>query len=207
MRGRGVAGQARVIVKGAHTPNCPPDAIEAQLTVSLTGSGSTTRRSTSCTAIPGGAGRRVRRRARRSAQSRADWGHWRVKLVGGTLRRSRRLCASERRGPSLLNNNLSLAVMERPVWAGCITSNAPEALAFLRAGGDAPVVVLAGAGLLHGGGGAYGPARRHRTRHVLCISSQRRTAAAGEALAVDYGVHPHNIATAWVLGQAFLRWR
>ena len=35
MRSRRVAGRARVIVKGAHTPNCLPDAIEAQLTVSL----------------------------------------------------------------------------------------------------------------------------------------------------------------------------
>ena len=32
----------------------------------------------------------------------------------------------------ILNNNLSLAVMEKPVWDGCITSNTPEMLAFLR---------------------------------------------------------------------------
>ena len=33
---------------------------------------------------------------------------------------------------TMLNNNLSLAVMEKPVWAGCITSNTPETLGFLR---------------------------------------------------------------------------
>jgi hypothetical protein len=35
-------------------------------------------------------------------------------------------------GFGILNNNLSLAVMERPVWAGCLTSNSPRALAMLR---------------------------------------------------------------------------
>ena len=32
----------------------------------------------------------------------------------------------------ILNNNLSLAVMERPVWQGCISSNGPQTLGFLR---------------------------------------------------------------------------
>lgn len=33
---------------------------------------------------------------------------------------------------SILNNNQSLAVMEHPVWKGCVGSNKPESRAYLR---------------------------------------------------------------------------
>ena len=111
--------------------------------------------------------------------------------------------ASGRRGLSLLNNNLSLAVMERPVWAGCITSNQPEALAFLRAGGVTHLSWSSQARAISWGRGAHGAARRHRPRHLLASADNEERRRQAEALAADYGVHPHNIATAWVLGQGF----
>ena len=104
----------------------------------------------------------------------------------------------------ILNNNLALAVMETPVWAGCITSNTPETLAALRKGG---VTHLSWSSQARG---YFLPAAlRNRlptdTAPETCFGSpanaERRTRA--ETLAAERGVSAHNIATAWVLNQSF----
>jgi len=105
---------------------------------------------------------------------------------------------------TILNNNLSLAVMERPVWDGCVTSNTPDTLAFLRESRTTHVSWSSQAR------GYFLPeVLRSRlpadTSPETCFGSaanvERRNRA--EALAKHHGVSPHNIATAWVLAQSF----
>jgi aryl-alcohol dehydrogenase-like predicted oxidoreductase len=108
------------------------------------------------------------------------------------------------KGFSVLNNNLSLAVMERPVWAGCLTSNTPESLAMLR---DTQTVHLSWSSQARGY--FLPPALRDRlpadTAPETCFGSpanaERRRRA--EDLAAARGVTAHNVATAWVLCQSF----
>ena len=104
----------------------------------------------------------------------------------------------------VLNNNLSLAVMERPVWAGCGTSNNAETLQFLRQSGTTHLSWSSQAR----GYFLPEPLRARLPADVgpeECFGSpanaERRRRA--EALAVKYGVSAHNIATAWVLAQEF----
>ncbi|MEI2688150.1 MAG: aldo/keto reductase [Cypionkella sp.] len=104
----------------------------------------------------------------------------------------------------VLNNNLSLAVMERPVWAGCVTSNNAETLQFLRQSGTTHLSWSSQAR----GYFLPEPLRARLPADVgpeECFGSpanaERRRRA--EALAVKYGVSAHNIATAWVLAQEF----
>ena len=94
--------------------------------------------------------------------------------------------------------------MEKPVWAGCITSNTAETLAFLRQGTVAHLSWSSQAR------GYFLPeALRNRlpadTAPETCFGSpanaERRHRA--ETLAAERGVSAHNIATAWVLGQPF----
>jgi aryl-alcohol dehydrogenase-like predicted oxidoreductase len=105
---------------------------------------------------------------------------------------------------TVLNNNLSLAVMEKPVWAGCISSNNPKTLAYLRSGGAAHFSWSSQAR------GYFLPAElRARlpedTRPETCFGSdanaERRKRA--ETLAARLGVSAHNVAMAWVLNQSF----
>ena len=94
--------------------------------------------------------------------------------------------------------------MEKPVWAGCVTSNTPETLAFLRQSKTTHISWSSQAR------GYFLPeALRNRlpadTSPETCFGStanaERRNRA--EKLAKEFGVSPHNIATAWVLGQSF----
>jgi aryl-alcohol dehydrogenase-like predicted oxidoreductase len=104
----------------------------------------------------------------------------------------------------VLNNNLSLAVMERPVWAGCISSNNPETLDYLRRTGTTHLSWSSQAR----GYFLPEPLRARLPADIgpeECFGSpanaERRRRA--EALAAKYGVSAHNIATAWVLAQDF----
>jgi aryl-alcohol dehydrogenase-like predicted oxidoreductase len=104
----------------------------------------------------------------------------------------------------ILNNNLSLAVMEKPVWDGCVTSNTAETLKFLRETGTIHFSWSAQAR------GYFLPANlRDRlpedTRPETCFGSaanaERRRRA--EELAAKRGVSANAVALAWVLAQAF----
>ena len=76
----------------------------------------------------------------------------------------------------ILNNNLSLAVMEKPVWAGCITSNTPETLAYLREAGMTHLSWSSpGPRLFPARGAAQPAAGRHRARNLLWQPRQCRT--------------------------------
>lgn len=206
MTSRGVSNDVCVIVKGAHTPYCIPDAIGAELDISL-------ERLQIDKApiyimhrdnpnVP--VGEFVEAIAReRDAGRIGVWGgsNWSVDRFNEATH-----YAMERglEPPRILNNNLSLAVMEKPVWDGCITSNSPETLAFLRERGVVHVSWSSQAR------GFFLPAALRDRLPVewgpdLCFGSAnneiRRERA--EKLASKYGVSPHNVATAWVLGQSF----
>lgn len=203
---RGVADDIVVIGKGAHSPYCTPRAIGAQLDISLERLGLDSvpiyimhRDNTD---VP--VGEFVEAIAEERAKGRVGiWGgsNW-------TIPRFREAVAyAEAHGlepPRILNNNLSLAVMEKPVWAGCVTSNTPDTLAALREGG---ITHLSWSSQARG---YFLPAElRDRlpedTRPETCYGSdnnaERRRRA--EALAAQRGVSAHNIATAWVIAQSF----
>ena len=203
---RGVAKQLVVIAKGAHTPYCVPDAIEAQLDISLERLGLASvpiyimHRDNP--AVPVGefidALNRLKAKGKIGIFGGSNWSPTRIAEANAHA------ANGELQGFALLNNNLSLAVMEKPVWAGCVTSNTPETLAYLR---RSNLVHLSWSSQARG---YFLPAAlRDRlpadTAPETCFGSaanaERRSRA--EALAAERGVSAHNIATAWVLGQSF----
>jgi len=206
LRSRGVADQAQVIAKGAHTPFCLPDAIGEQLAQSLDrlqldhAPAYIMHRDNED--VPVGefveALNALHDQGRIGAFGGSNWSVARFEAANAYA------LAKGLRPMSILNNNLSLAVMEQPVWAGCITSNTPETLAFLRDSGTAHVSWSSQ---------ARGYFFRQGVRTELpedtspdtCFDSpannERRARA--QALAAAHGVEAHNIAMAWVLGQSF----
>jgi aryl-alcohol dehydrogenase-like predicted oxidoreductase len=106
--------------------------------------------------------------------------------------------------PMILNNNLSLAAMEKPVWPGCISSNNPETLDFLR---ERQVVHVSWSSQARG---YFLPEElRNRlpedTRPETCFGSDRNAERRrrAEQLAAARGVSANNVALAWVLAQPF----
>jgi len=203
---RGVAGQVTVVVKGGHTPYCTPRAIATQLEISL--------------------GRLGLSHAPIYIMHRDNpevpvgefvdalnvlHAEGRIGIFGGSNWTPKRIAEANvyaaKHGLEpfrILNNNLSLAVMEKAVWAGCITSNTPETLNFLRQSGMAHLSWSSQAR------GYFLPeALRSRlpadTAPETCfgskVNAERRVRA--ETLAAEKGVSAHNIATAWVLSQSF----
>ncbi|MDE2385999.1 MAG: aldo/keto reductase [Alphaproteobacteria bacterium] len=206
IKARGVADEIVVIVKGAHTPHCTPEAIGQQLMISLE------RLNLSSAPIyimhrdnpqvPVAefldALNALRAKGLIGIFGGSNWSVQRFEEA------SYYAAAKGLQPLTILNNNLSLAVMEKPVWAGCITSNTPEALAFLRRTGTIHVSWSSQAR------GYFLPAElRNRlpedTRPEACFGSarneERRRRA--EQLAAQRGVSAHNIAAAWVLAQSF----
>jgi len=206
MKARGVADEARVIVKGAHTPYCLPGAIRIQLEISLERLGLDhapvyiMHRDNPDVPV----GEFVDALNALNAEGL-------IGALGGSNWRIERLseanayaAANGLKPLTILNNNLSLAVMEKPVWQGCVTSNVPDTLKFLR---KTCVTHLSWSSQARG----YFVNRNERselpegTGPDTCFSSaanaERRKRA--ERIATERGVHPHNIATAWVLCQAF----
>ena len=203
---RGVAKDVVVIAKGAHTPYCLPDAIEAQLEISLERLGLASvpvyimHRDNPAVPVAEFIDvlNQLKARGRIGIFGGSNWAPARMAEANAHA------AATGLQGFSILNNNLSLAVMEKPVWAGCITSNTPETLAYLR---QSNMVHLSWSSQARG---YFLPAAlRDRlpadTAPETCFGSaanaERRARA--ETLAAERGVTAHNVATAWVLGQSF----
>jgi aryl-alcohol dehydrogenase-like predicted oxidoreductase len=203
---RGLAKDVVVTVKGAHTPHCTPEAIISQLEQSLN------RLHLDVApiyimhrdnpAVPVGEFVDVLNTLNAKGK---------IGMFGGSNWSIARFAAArhyaekrELNPLSILNNNLSLAVMEKPVWAGCITSNTPETLSYLRESETAHFSWSSQAR------GYFLPeALRNRlaedTRPENCFGSdanaERRRRA--EELAVKRGGSANAIALAWVLAQRF----
>ncbi len=203
---RGVADDVVVIAKGAHTPYCVPDAIGVQLDISLGRLG-----------LP-----RVPIYIMHRDNPAVPVGEFvdalnalhnagKIGIFGGSNWTPERMAAANAYAAAnglqpmrILNNNLSLAVMEKPVWNGCVTSNTPAMLDFLT---QTQTIHMSWSSQARG---YFLPqALRDRlpedTRPETCFGSdanaERRARA--ETLAAERGVSAHNIATAWVLAQPF----
>lgn len=203
---RGVAGDVVVTAKGAHSPYCTPRAIASQLNISLDRLGLETapiyimHRDNPDVPVGEFVDALNRLKAAR-----------RITLFGGSnwsverFEEANAYAAKHSLEPMrILNNNLSLAVMERAVWDGCVTSNTPETLAYLR---DNGVVHLSWSSQARGY--FLPPNLRDRlppeTGPEQCFGSdanaERRRRA--ETIAQECSVSTHNVATAWVLAQSF----
>jgi aryl-alcohol dehydrogenase-like predicted oxidoreductase len=206
MARRGVAKDVVVVAKGAHTPNCTPEAISRQLSLSLE------RLQLDFAPIY------IMHRDNpdvpvgefvEALNAERDKG--RIGLLGGSNWSAARFLEAKAYAAKMgleplriLNNNLSLAAMERPVWPGCVTSNVPDTLAFLRKSGTVHFSWSAQAR------GYFLPAAlRDRlpedTRPETCFGSvanaERRRRA--ETLAEKLGSTANAVALAWVLAQKF----
>ncbi|MCR9136104.1 MAG: aldo/keto reductase [Alphaproteobacteria bacterium] len=203
---RGVAADVVVTAKGAHSPYCTPRTIGSELAMSLDRLGLETvpiyimhRDNLD---VPVGefvdALNRLRDAGRIGMFGGSNWSVERFEEANA-------YAAKHSLEPMrILNNNLSLAVMERPVWDGCVTSNSPATLAYLR---SREIMHLSWSSQARG---YFLPAHlRDRlpaeTGPEQCFGSEanaeRRRRA--ETIAQECGVSTHNVATAWVLAQSF----
>ena len=203
---RGVAKEVVVVAKGAHSPYCLPGAIEAQLSISLERLGLDLApiyiMHRDNPDVPVGefvdALNRLHRAGRIGIFGGSNW------TVARLAEANAYAAANGLKPMTILNNNLSLAVMERPVWAGCISSNNPEALSYLRRTGTTHLSWSSQAR----GYFLPEPLRSRLPADIgpeVCFgsaaNSERRNRA--ENLGRKHAVSPHNIATAWVLAQSF----
>lgn len=203
---RGVAKDIVVVGKGAHSPYCTPRAIGIQLGISLDRLG--------LDRVPVYIMHRDNPDVPvgefvDALNALHDAG--RIGIFGGSNWSVARITAANDYAAQhglqpmrILNNNLSLAVMEKPVWNGCITSNTSDTLAWLR---QTNMMHLSWSAQARG---YFLPeALRNRlpedTAPETCFgsaaNSERRRRA--EELAGERGVSAHNVATAWVLAQSF----
>lgn len=206
IRTRGLTDEVVVIAKGAHSPYCTPRAIGIQLDISLERLGldrvPVYIMHRDNPDVPVGefveALNALHRAGKIGIFGGSNWSVDRIRAANDYA------TAHGLEPMRILNNNLSLAVMEKPVWAGCMTSNTAETLAFLRESGTIHLSWSSQAR------GYFLPAElRDRlpqdTAPETCFGSaanaERRARA--EMLAATHGVSAHNIATAWVLGQTF----
>lgn len=203
---RGVADQIIVTVKGAHTPHCAPDAIGRQLSESLERlrllSAPIYIMHRDNTDVPIGefvdALNALKAKGLIGVFGGSNWSVARFQAAKDYA------ATRGLQPPTILNNNLSLAVMERAVWPGCVTAHNDVTMGFLRDTGTAHFSWSSQAR------GYFLPEQlRNRlpedTRPETCFASdanaERRRRA--EALANKYGVTANNIALAWVLTQRF----
>jgi aryl-alcohol dehydrogenase-like predicted oxidoreductase len=206
MARRGVAKDVVVVVKGAHTPHCTPEAIGRQLAESL-------ERLRIASApiyimhrdnpdVPVGEFVEALNVLRGKGLVGVFGGsNWAV----GRFEAARAYAEARGLQPlSILNNNLSLAEMVKPIWAGCISSHETATLDYLRATRTAHFSWSSQAR------GYFLPAEfRNRlpedTGPETCFGSdanaERRRRA--EELARRRGVSANNVALAWVLAQEF----
>jgi predicted dehydrogenase/aryl-alcohol dehydrogenase-like predicted oxidoreductase len=206
LKSRGLADETVVIVKGGVPPYCTPDAIEAQLNISLD------RLSLNRAPIyimhrdnldvPIGEFVDLFDRLHRAGRV-GIWGgsNWTTARLGAAQATAR---AKGQLAPQILNNNLSLAVMEKPIWAGCLASNNTETLGFLT---DTQTVHLSWSSQARG---YFLPEElRNRlpadTAPETCFGSTRNAERRrrAETLAAERGLTANNIAAAWVLTQPF----
>jgi predicted dehydrogenase/aryl-alcohol dehydrogenase-like predicted oxidoreductase len=206
IKARGIAKYINVIVKGAHTPYCTPRAIGAQLDISLGRLGLDHApiyiMHRDNPDVPVGefveALNHLHRAGKIGIFGGSNWSPQRFSEANEYAQKNKL------KPMALLNNNLSLAVMQKPIWDGCISSNSPDTLKFLRAK-NVPHISWSSQAR-----GYFLPAELRGRLPAdigpdLCYGStdneERRRRA--ETMAAKKGVSTHNIATSWVLAQSF----
>lgn len=205
LKARGIRDEIVLIAKGAHTPNCTPEGMRRELAESLerlqTDSADLYVLHRDNLEVPVeefvDALNEQRRLGRFQAFGGSNWSIERVAEANAYAARS------GQQGFSLLNNQLSLARMQSPIWRGCVSAGAPESRRWLAEQGLALFAWSSQARGFFAGRAA--PDRRDDEELVRCWYSeanfQRLTRA--RQLAAEKGVEAINIALAWVLAQDF----
>jgi aryl-alcohol dehydrogenase-like predicted oxidoreductase len=202
---RGLRDKIVLIGKGAHTPNCTPAAARSQLERSL--EALRTDRvdiyflHRDNPEVPVGEFVDVldalHREGRIGVFGGSNWSLERFRAANDYARRNGKT------GFTVLSNNLALARMVQPVWAGCVSARDPEWLGYLEDSGTAIFAWSSTArGFFTGRGdpGLRDDAEMVRAWHAEDNFERRRRAI---ALAEAKGTSPVQIAMAWVLSQPF----
>ncbi len=199
LRNRRVREQAVVAAKGAHTPNCYPEAVNTELAQSLDEMGTDyvdvylLHRDNP--EVPVGEFVDV-------LNEHASAGH--IGAFGGSnwsiarFEEANEYAAKHgRTGFSVLSNNFSLARMIEPPWEGCVASSDPESRTWLEA---RQVPLLSWSSQAQGYFAAGGPGQSPASWHSE-DNAERRLRA--RSLAKEKGVEPTAIALAYALAQPF----
>lgn len=206
IKARGVEKEVNIIVKGAHSPYCTPRTIETELDMSLERLGINKApiyiMHRDNLDVPVAEFVDVLNALHQKGKIGIFGGsNWSVERI---MEANEYASQNGLQPMQILNNNLSLAFMERPVWDGCISSNNEKTLGFLRESGT---IHLAWSSQARGF--FFPQEMRNRlpadSSPDACFGSaaneERRNRA--ETLAAELGVFAHNIAAAWVLAQEF----
>lgn len=204
IKNRGIREQVVTLCKGAHTPNCYPDLLTAQLFETLD------RMQTSYTdlyimhrdneEVPVGEFIDVLNEHKRAGRIRAFGGsNWSIRRI-----EEANAYAAEKglTGMAAVSNNLSLARMVEPVWAGCVTAHDPCSRAWFE---EHQMPLLAWSSLARGFFVTGAPDNLSDPSMVNSWYSDdnfQRLDRAKE-MAKKKGVEPVVIAAAWVLSQPF----
>ena len=201
---RGIREDVVVLAKGAHTPDCNPEAITRQLGETLERMGTNyvdlyvLHRDNE--EIPVGEFVDVLNEHRAAGRIRAFGGsNWTTERIqaGNDYAKSKGLA-----GFSAVSNNFSLARMVNPPWGGCIASSDAESRAWFA---KTQMPLLAWSSLARGFFVRGNPADESDQGMVWCWYAEdnfRRLERAKE-LAAKKGVAPVQIALAYVLNQPF----
>ncbi len=206
IRARGVREEVVVIAKGAHTPHCNPAALQSQLSEQLGWLGLDDAdlyiMHRDNTEIPAGEFVEVLNELVRTGRIKAFGGsNWSIARVEEANEYARR---KGLQGFSVVSNNLSLAEMVKPVWAGCIHAHDKASREWF-ARTQLPLLPWSSQAR-----GFFVPGRarpdlldeRGLVDSWYSEDNFKRQARAVE-LAARKGVEPINIALAWVLHQPF----
>lgn len=208
LRTRGVRDDVALIVKGAHTPHCTPEALTEQLGISLdrlgTDHGEIYIMHRDNPAVPVGEFIDVlnthRQAGRIGAFGASNWSIARLSEANAYAD------AHGLEGFSVLNNQLSLAAVVEPVWEGCISAGDGASRRWLA---EHEFPLLAWSSQARGFfTPRAAPDRLEDAELVRCWYSdanfERKRRAA--ELAKAKGCEEINIALAWVLNQPFPAW-
>ena len=205
IKSRKNASKINVIVKGGHTPYCLPGALRPQLLISLERLGLDRtplyimHRDNPDLPVEKfvDALNLLIKDGLIGAYGLSNWSAQRFSAMIAYAKKSKQV------GPTVLNNNLSLARLVNPVWAGCIGSNDPEVLKLLGSG----------IGHMSWSSQARGYFLPESIRGVLPkdagpdaffdAKDNRERRKRAEKLAKSKGTTANNIALAWVLSQDF----
>jgi predicted dehydrogenase/aryl-alcohol dehydrogenase-like predicted oxidoreductase len=206
LKNRGVRDDVVIVGKGAHTPNCNPQALTKQLHESLDRLGvagvDVYMMHRDNPEIPVGEFVDVMnehvRAGRMNVFGGSNWTTARVDEANAYAR------AKGLQGFGVVSNNFSLARMVDPVWAGCVRASDPDSRAWFQ---KTQTPLLAWSSQARGfflPGRAH-PDNRDDAELLRCWYSDdnfQRLARVNE-LAAKRGVLPINIALAYVLNQPF----
>lgn len=199
---RGVRDQCVVISKGAHTPHCNPAAIDTQLVESLDRMGLDhadlyilhrdnpdvpVGEFVDCLDAHAAAGRIT-------LFGGSNWTPQRIDAANDYAR------AKGKRGFSVVSNNLSLARMLEPVWAGCVSMSDPESIAWLT---ERQIANFAWSSQARGFFVSRDAQALQTGVNSWDDADNRRRRERAFELAEAYGVSGINIAAAYVLSQPF----